>query len=84
LFLRVAKLGRFDGSTGGVGFWKEKEEHSLAAEIRYRHILAIISFQAKFGSFVGDFKHWHTSESVESRQQFTQNVVHGLLVGRYF
>jgi hypothetical protein len=34
LLLRVAKLGRFDGSTGSVGLWKEKEDHALAAEIR--------------------------------------------------
>jgi len=34
IFFCVAKLGRFDGSTGGVGLWKEKEEHALAAEIR--------------------------------------------------
>ena len=33
LLLRVAKLGRFDGSTGSVGLWKEKEDHALAAEI---------------------------------------------------
>jgi hypothetical protein len=30
----VTKLGRFDRSTGCVGFWKEKEEHALAAQIR--------------------------------------------------
>jgi hypothetical protein len=33
LLLRVTKLGRFDGSTGSVSFWKEKEEHALAFEI---------------------------------------------------
>jgi hypothetical protein len=34
LLLCVTKLGRFDGSTGGVGLREEKEEHALAAKIR--------------------------------------------------
>jgi hypothetical protein len=33
LLLCVTKLGRFDGSTGGVGFGEEKEEDALAAKI---------------------------------------------------
>ena len=33
VFFCVAKLGRFDGSTGGICFGKEKEENALALEI---------------------------------------------------
>jgi hypothetical protein len=33
IFFCVAKLGRFNGSTGGVGFGIEKEENALAGEV---------------------------------------------------
>ena len=33
IFFCVAKLGRFDGSTGSVGFGVEEEEDALAGEV---------------------------------------------------
>jgi hypothetical protein len=33
VFFCVAKLGRFDGSTGSVGFGVEEEENALAGEV---------------------------------------------------
>ena len=33
VFLCVTKLGRFDGSTGGVGFGVEEEEDALTGEV---------------------------------------------------
>jgi hypothetical protein len=33
VFFCVAKLGRFDGSTGGVGFGVEEEKDALAGEV---------------------------------------------------
>jgi hypothetical protein len=33
IFFCVAKLGRFDGSTGSVGFGVEEEEDVLAGEV---------------------------------------------------
>jgi hypothetical protein len=33
LLFCVAKLGRFDDSTGGVGFGEEKKKHAMALEI---------------------------------------------------
>lgn len=41
-FLGVAKLGRFVGSTGRERLRKKEEDHILAAEIRERHLLAVI------------------------------------------
>jgi hypothetical protein len=32
-FLCVTKLGRFDGSTGGVGFGEEEEQDALASKV---------------------------------------------------
>lgn len=40
----VTKLGRFDRSTGSVGFWKEKEEHALAFEVFQRDFLTVVCF----------------------------------------
>ena len=33
VFFCVAKLGRFNGSTGGVGLWVEEEKDALAGEV---------------------------------------------------
>jgi hypothetical protein len=47
----VAKLGRFDGSTGGVGFGVEENEDALAGEVFEREFLAFVGLQAEGGSF---------------------------------
>jgi hypothetical protein len=47
----VTKLGRFDGSTGSVGFGVEEEEDTLAGEIFERDGLVFIGFQAEGGGF---------------------------------
>jgi hypothetical protein len=50
----VAKLGRFNGSTGGVGFGIEKEEDALVGEVLQRDGLVFVGFQAEGGSFGAD------------------------------
>jgi hypothetical protein len=47
----VAKLGRFDGSTGGVGFGVEEEEEALAGEVSEGEDGAVVGFQGKVGGF---------------------------------
>ena len=42
IFFCVAKLGRFDGSTGGVGFGVEEEQDALADEVFERDGLAVV------------------------------------------
>ncbi len=91
----VTKLGRFDRSTGCVGFWKEKEEHALAFEVFERDFFVLIGLELKIGSFVADsryirrcfclccsgcFCHVILVEA-KSREQAPQNVVDGLRVG---
>jgi hypothetical protein len=53
----VTKLGRFDGSTGCVGFGKEKEEDALALEIYERDIFTFVGFEMKGGGFGAWFQH---------------------------
>jgi hypothetical protein len=57
LLLCVTKLGRFDGSTGGVGFGVEEEEDALALEVTQGDEGVIIRFETEVGSFVADFEH---------------------------
>jgi hypothetical protein len=54
LLLCVTKLGRFDGSTGGVGFGVEEEEDALALEIIQGDKCVIIRFETETGSFGTD------------------------------
>jgi hypothetical protein len=58
-FFCVTKLGRFDGSTGGVGFGIEEEEDALAGEIFERELLAFVGLETEGGGFGTDFEHWH-------------------------
>jgi hypothetical protein len=60
----VAKLGRFDRSTGCVGFGKEKEEDTLALEILERDEFLFIGFQNEAGSLGAYLKHESTSVSL--------------------
>lgn len=53
----VTKLGRFGGSTGSVGFGKEKEHHAFAFEIAQTNINACVVWQGKVRGLVSDFQH---------------------------
>jgi len=52
----VAKLGRFDGSTGGAGFGVEEEEDALAGEVLERDVFAFVGLEAEGGGFGADFE----------------------------
>ena len=64
IFFCVAKLGRFDGSTGSVGFGVEEEENALAGEVFQGKIAAVVGFQAEGGGFVAGLEHY-TSSSLD-------------------
>jgi hypothetical protein len=53
----VAKLGRFDGSTGSVGLRKEEDEDALALKVVERDFLVFIGLQCEVGSFCAWFEH---------------------------
>lgn len=56
-FLCVAKLGRFDRSTGSIGFGKQKEDDASAAEVGKRDIGAGVVFELEHWSLVAGFEH---------------------------
>ncbi len=47
--LCVAKLGRFDGSTGSAGFGEEKDENALASEVFESDFFAFVRLKAEGG-----------------------------------
>jgi hypothetical protein len=53
----VTKLGRFDGSTGSVGFGVEEEEDALAGEVGEGEDGAVVGFQGEAGGFGAWFEH---------------------------
>jgi hypothetical protein len=55
LALCVAKLGRFDRSTGSVGFRVEEQEDALALEISQGDKCAVVGFDTEAGGFGADF-----------------------------
>jgi hypothetical protein len=57
IFFCVTKLGRFDRSTGGVGFGIEEEEDALASEVFERDVFAFVGFEAEVGGFDAQFEH---------------------------
>jgi hypothetical protein len=57
LLFCVAKLGRFDRSTGSIRLWKKEEQHAAALEILKRELFAAVGGEGEFGSFVADFEH---------------------------
>jgi hypothetical protein len=61
LLLCVAKLGRFDRSTGRVGLGKEEQDNAFAAKIRQRYFLTLIGFQTEGRSLVTSVEHECTS-----------------------
>jgi hypothetical protein len=56
LLLCVTKLGRFNGSTGGICFGKEKEQDALAGEVGEGEFCAIVCFQVKAGCLIADLQ----------------------------
>lgn len=54
----VAKLGRLDDSTGGVGFRKEKKEDALVLEIFKGDEFVLVGLEAKGGSFGAWLEHY--------------------------
>jgi hypothetical protein len=57
IFLCVAKLGRFNRSTGGVGFGVEEEEDALAGEVFEGDGFAFVGLEAEGRGFGADFEH---------------------------
>jgi hypothetical protein len=57
IFFCVAKLGRFDGSTGSAGFGVEEKEDALAGEVFERDGGAFVGLKAEGGGFGADFGH---------------------------
>jgi hypothetical protein len=55
VFFCVAKLGRFDGSTRGIGFRVEEEEDLLSGEVLEGDGLAVVGLEAGGGGFGADF-----------------------------
>jgi len=53
--LCVAKLGRFDGSTGGAGFGVEEEEDAMALEISRGDKCVVVGFETEPGGFGAKF-----------------------------
>jgi hypothetical protein len=50
-FFCVAKLGRFDRSTGGVGFGVEEKEDALAFKVGEGEDCSVVGFQREVGGF---------------------------------
>jgi hypothetical protein len=57
VFFCVAKLGRFDRSTGSAGPGKEKEEDALAGEVLELDFSAFVGIEAKGWGFGAYFEH---------------------------
>jgi hypothetical protein len=57
LLFCVAKLGRFDRSTGSIRLRKKEEQDAAAFEVFQRKRLAAVGGECEFGSFVADFEH---------------------------
>jgi len=56
-FFCVTKLGRFDRSTGGVGFGEEKEQDALGVEIFQGEFFALVRLETEIGGFGAWFQH---------------------------
>jgi hypothetical protein len=70
----VTKLGRFDGSTGCVGFGIEKEQDAAALEIFQGDFLAFVGQEAEGGGFGAYFEHWNSSLQVLACHQEGRSV----------
>jgi hypothetical protein len=63
----VAKLGRFGGSTGGVGFGIKKEDYAFAFEVPQANVNACVVRQGEIWGFVSDFQHCFFLTAAASR-----------------
>src|SRR5258708_12554392 len=57
LLFCVAKLGRFDRSTGGIRLWKKEEQHAAALEILKLALFPAVGGEGAFLTFLTDFEH---------------------------
>ena len=57
LLLCVTKLGRFDGSTGGVGFGVEEEEDAVALEVFQGDFFGFVGLETEVGGFGAYLEH---------------------------
>jgi hypothetical protein len=57
----VTKLGRFDGSTGGVGFGEEEEQDAPASKVFEGEFFPFVRLELEGGGFGVDFEHQVTS-----------------------
>jgi hypothetical protein len=57
LLFCVTKLGRFDGSTGSVGFGKEEEQDAPALEVFQCNVFPLVGFEPEAGGFVSGLEH---------------------------
>jgi hypothetical protein len=57
LLFCVAKLGRFDRSTGSVRFRKKEEQNAAALEISQGKLFAAVGSKGELGGFVADLEH---------------------------
>ena len=57
LFFCVAKLGRFDDSTGSVGFGEEEQQNALPFEVLERDRFVFVRWEPEGRSFVAGLEH---------------------------
>ena len=57
LLLCVAKLGRFDDSTGSVGFGEEEQQNALPSEVFERNRVVFVRLQAERRCLVSGLEH---------------------------
>ena len=57
LLFCVAKLGRFERSTGSIRFGEKEEQDAAALEVFERELFAAVGGECEFGCFVADFEH---------------------------
>ena len=57
LLFCVAKLGRFNGSTGSIGFGEKEQEDAVALKVAEGELRAFVRGQTEGRSFITDFKH---------------------------
>ncbi len=92
--LCVAKLGRLDNSTGGIGFGEEEKENAAALEIFQRDGFVLVGFEAERRGFVAGLEHGNSLADIvaglvagfEFRDvvwSFGDDVARGLLDGRF-
>jgi hypothetical protein len=69
LFLCVTKLGRFDGSTGRVGFREKEKQDAPALEVFQGHELVLVGLEAEGEGFVAGLEHGDPSSDILAGQE---------------